>query len=627
MSRKKIAVLMASIDREYQQDFARGLAAAGAQYDTDICIFNSQGHMNVDISTSETGESMIYELPDLNEFDGIISLLATMGSESAYRRAAALLAPLKDKPHVSIDVPLEGAVTICFDDHYSMREMTAHLINKHGARRFAMVSGPLNHDVALERINACRETLREYGLTLSDRMIIDGEWTRIGGRNAAEKILSMGGQLPDAVICGNDDMALSVIECFHEHGIRVPGDVAVTGFDALREAIMRGVTTICRPVDRSARKAVEVLTRWIDGEKPEQNTIQLPTVPIYGQSCGCEHSLEHMGDKLRAMATERWNMETILTRVSMFSGSLAGVGDEKEAVGKIREFANSWNIREMYLCVDPAICRPGVTEKPPADSPYPEDMLLLFGIRDGREYPSELFRRRDLTPVLQEMRKNALTLVFCPLYYRNHSLGYVAMNLGEGTGAALYSVLMLLNGALMSLYLQQNIRRYATTIEQMAIQDIMTGMLNRRGYNEKAPAIMQEATEKKKKFVMMSVDMDHMKAINDAYGHLMGDEAIRRMGRIMRVVETIGLTPVHISGDEFLAYGILDDGREAGEVTELVRQEIRRSNEADPWIREISASMGIYAAVPQTGEDIDDFMSNADQAMYEEKKRKKRSGS
>ena len=41
MSRKKIAVLMASIDREYQQDFARGLAAAGAQYDTDICIFNS----------------------------------------------------------------------------------------------------------------------------------------------------------------------------------------------------------------------------------------------------------------------------------------------------------------------------------------------------------------------------------------------------------------------------------------------------------------------------------------------------------------------------------------------------------------------------------------------------------
>ena len=65
MHRKKIAVLMASIDREYQQDFASGLASAGAEYGIDICIFNSQGHMNVAISTSEERESMIYDLPDL----------------------------------------------------------------------------------------------------------------------------------------------------------------------------------------------------------------------------------------------------------------------------------------------------------------------------------------------------------------------------------------------------------------------------------------------------------------------------------------------------------------------------------------------------------------------------------
>ena len=72
MSRKKIAVLMASIDREYQQDFASGLASEGAKNDIDVCIFNSQGHMNVAISTSEVGESRIYDLPDLSDFDGII---------------------------------------------------------------------------------------------------------------------------------------------------------------------------------------------------------------------------------------------------------------------------------------------------------------------------------------------------------------------------------------------------------------------------------------------------------------------------------------------------------------------------------------------------------------------------
>ena len=205
-------------------------------------------------------------------------------------------------------------------------------------------------------------------------------------------ILDSGGEIPDAVICANDDMALSVIECFNEHGIRVPRDVAVTGFDALREAVMRGLTTICRPIDRSARKAIEILCNWIDGVLPDREEYLLSTIPIYGESCGCSQNLEHMNDKLRALGTERWNMETILTRVSMYSGTLAGVGDEQEAAEKIRDFVQSWNIREMYLCVDPSICRE--TAKPTAEGElYPKEMLMLYGIR---------FLPCVLSPVLQK---------------------------------------------------------------------------------------------------------------------------------------------------------------------------------------------------------------------------------
>lgn len=101
---------------------------------------------------------------------------------------------------------------------------------------------------------------------------------------------------------------------------------------------------------------------------------------------------------------------------------------------------------------------------------------------------------------------------------------------------------------------------------------------------------------------MLSADMNHMKAINDEYGHLVGDEAIRRMGRVMRVVETVGITPVHISGDEFLAFGIMDSVEEADQLVDMIRQEIRKLNETEPWIREISASLGVYAAVPGEGE-------------------------
>ena len=624
MARKRIAVLVASIDREYQQDFASGLLSAGVQNDVDICIFNSQGHMNVAISTnSEVGESMIYDLPDLTEFDGVISMLATMGNDVAYHKVLEVLEPLKKsgKPHVSIDVPQEGAVCILFDDAISVSELTEHLINEHGARRIAFISGPLNSNVCIARLEACREAMRKHGLELDDKLVFDGEWTRVGGRRAAEMIMESGGQLPDAVICANDDMALSVIECFNEHGVRVPRDVAVTGFDALREGVMRGLTTICRPIDRSARKAIDILCAWIDGEKPKQEEVVLSTIPIYGESCGCAQNTEHMNDKLRALGTERWNMETILTRVSMFSGTLAGVGDESEAAERIRDFVASWNIRELYLCVDPSICRD--TDAAGNGKGYPGEMLLLYGVRNGKEYKPVLFDRRDLVPALQEMRKNTSCLVFCPLYYRNRDFGYVVMELGSGTGAALYSVLMLLNGALISLYLQRNIKKYAATIEKMAIHDIMTGMLNRRGYMEQAPMLLEEARNSGKIFTIISMDMDHMKRINDTYGHLMGDEAICRMGRALTFLEDLHITPVHISGDEFQAFGIVGSMEEAKTLIPLIRESLSRQNREDPWICDISASIGMYAAVPDEGNSMDEYMTKADREMYADKTRRK----
>ena len=621
MHRKKIAVLMASIDREYQQDFASGLASAGSKLGMDVCIFNSQGHMNVAISTSEVGESMIYDLPDLNDFDGIISMPATMGSDIAIKKVYEVLSPLKGKPHVSIDVPQEGAVTIQFNDRISMEEITEHIISEHGARKIAFVSGPLNSSVATERIDACRNVLKRHGLSLDEKLIFDGQWTRIGGRSAAEKLLELGGQLPDAIICGNDDMALSVIECLNEHGIRVPNDIAVIGFDALREAIMRGLTTICRPIDRSARKAIEILNKWIEGEEPKEKTFILSTIPIFGDSCGCTQSMEHINEKLRALGSERWNMEATLTRVSMFSGAMAGVGDETEAHEKIHDFVKNWNIKEFYLCVDPSICRG--TENISSGSGYPNEMLLLYGIRPGKHYDYQMLMTNDLTPVLQEMRKNAVCLVFCPLYYRDRSLGYVAMDLGNGTGSALYPVLMLLNGALMSLYLQTNIKRSAATIERMAIEDIMTGMLNRRGYMDRAPVMLEQAKTEGKIFALLSADMDHMKEINDKYGHLSGDEAICRMGKALRSLEGKGITPVHISGDEFLAYGIVNDPEEAGNMIKQVNDELKRINEEDPWICNISASIGVYAAVPQEEDNIDIFMTMADRSMYADKNRRK----
>ena len=621
MRRRKIAVLIASIDREYQQNFAFGLASAGSEYGIDVCIFNSQGHPNVEVDTNDVGESMIYDLPDLNDFDGIISLPATSGSDARQKRMKDVLARVKGKPHVSIDVPQDGAVTITFNDRNSMEELTEHLISRHGVKKIAFVSGPLNAPVATGRIDACRRVLKRHGLELDDRLIFDGQWTRIGGRASAEKLLSMNEELPDAIMCGNDDMALSVLECLKEHGIRVPRDIIITGFDAIREGLMRSVTTIRRPVDLSARKAIEILNSWIDGEEPQEKTVILPTNPVFGSSCGCNQELENIVEELRALVSEKWSTEAALIRISMLSGAMAGVSNETETRKIIRDFTEALDIREFYLCVDPAICKD--IEMPDTDSSYPEKMLLLSGVRNGLPCEEEFIPTRDLIPGLNQDREDAACLVFCPLYYRDQSMGYAAMNLGNGTGLALYPVLMLLNGALMSLYMQTNNRRSASTIAQMATHDIMTGLLNRRGYMEHAPMMLNQARKEGKCFALLSADMNRMKFINDQFGHMNGDEAICRMGRAFRCLTRYGMTPVHISGDEFLAYGITDHADEATKLVKILQEELERINREDPWICNITAGAGVYAAVPLEGDNIDIFMTRADQAMYEDKNKRK----
>ena len=126
MRRRRIAVFMASVDREYQQIFSAGLAAAGRQYDMDLCIFNSQGHPNEAIRTNEGQESAIYELFDPESFDGAISLLATMGNDQTSRKVREAISRVQRRgmPHVSMDVPVEGAVTLCFDDRGSVIALT-----------------------------------------------------------------------------------------------------------------------------------------------------------------------------------------------------------------------------------------------------------------------------------------------------------------------------------------------------------------------------------------------------------------------------------------------------------------------------------------------------------------------
>jgi len=613
--RKRIAAMMAGVDREYQLALTRGMARAARAAGADLCVFNCQGQPDGFVR-NDRGERAIYDLPDLSRFDGAVVLLATIPTKVCRDQIRTMLDQHPELPLVTIDVRHGQSVQLGFDDAGSVRELMEHLLEVHGKRRFAVVTGPMESAVARGRYEAIMQVLSERGVPLPEAAIYDGRWVREGGRAAAESFLEKLAELPEVIVCGNDDIAFGVIEGLTAAGLRVPQDVLVTGFDARQEAVGRGLTTIRRPVRKAGELAVNTLLRWMQEGRPVEDEIILPTQLVRGESCGCPAEPSRGAACVKLLSEERRLMEKCLRQTTDFVTVLANVTTQREAGAELTAFSRLWNAREMHTCVVPTFLS---DQEQDFTDTYPSEMLLLSGWSNGEEMPPRRFATKRLLPRLDEPHEEPLAIVFSPLHFMGKNMGYMVYDVEHVVSAVLPSLLLLMSSSLMSLYLRASVQAYNSKLERISVQDVLTGLHNRRGMQQIIPPVFAQAIEERRPFAVVCCDMDDLKSVNDRFGHQAGDQAIRRLGAAIRVLEADGLTCVHISGDEFLALGILEQGQTAENLLEHLRERIGQMNTKDEWLCEIVASMGAYAAVPDADEQLEDFIRYADNLMYEQK--------
>ena len=620
MGRKRIAALMAGVDQEYQQGFTWGMYNASQENDVDLCVFNCQGHAD-GFERNDIGERAIFSLPNLKDFDGVVLLMDTIPTRQCGAQIMQMLNEVPDMPLVTVDSQWGHSVGITFDDNSSLRELITHLLEKHGMRNFALVTGPQGNSVADNRTNVVRSVIAEHGANLPEDVIFDGQWVREGGRHAADELLARKKALPEVIVCCNDDMAFGLAERLREKGIRVPEDVAVTGFDARNEAVGRGLTTIHRPVQEAGRVAVNVLVNWIKNGHPDQPAYVMPTQTIYGESCGCPFSGIQAIKFVRLLSAERREVEQTLLKSAAFFSGMGGMVDVKKAGVCIERFAGTWKPEQLHVCVDPEFLKERSVER---TEPYPEEMLLLCGWNKGEIFPQQRFETRKLLPLLAEEREKPLALVFSPLYSAERSFGYAVLDMAHAAGYSLYALLTLLSASLSSMSLNATVKTYAEALEDMSIHDVMTGLYNRRGFHRVVTPVFEQAIREKHCFAIISCDLNNMKYINDTFGHPMGDEAICRMSRVLRYLEQYGMICIHISGDEFLAAGMVESTDAAAHLLKQLGAELDRVNREQPWCCDLVAGMGVYASIPGEGADITEFMRLADHQMYIDKENKKR---
>jgi LacI family transcriptional regulator len=166
------------------------------------------------------------------------------------------------------------------------RSVTAHLAGL-GHRRIGMVAGPHNWLAGQARLAGHASALAEAGVLHPPELTRTGEPTVAFGYRAAGELLDLP-RRPTALACFNDKTAVGALAAAAERGLRVPGDLSVTGFDDidLAQATSPLLTTVRQPLAEMGRMAVSLLIRLLDGHQVDALHVELATDLIVRGSTG-----------------------------------------------------------------------------------------------------------------------------------------------------------------------------------------------------------------------------------------------------------------------------------------------------------------------------------------------------
>lgn len=171
-------------------------------------------------------------------------------------------------------VPGLPADFVGIDDRAGARELARHLVDL-GHRDIAVLSGPSLSSASQDRTAGFREVLDEAGLTPPDDRVLECRLTLDAGYQATTKLLD-GGGAPEAILCGNDLIALGAIDALADRGLSVPDDVSVTGYDDIWFSSSRLVqlTSVRQPREEMGHEAVSLaFDRLLNGPREPRDVI------------------------------------------------------------------------------------------------------------------------------------------------------------------------------------------------------------------------------------------------------------------------------------------------------------------------------------------------------------------
>lgn len=623
-----IAVMVAGTDEEYQSSVLNGIAEAAKLYNLNISVFASFGGVLVN-EQNDIGEYNIHSLTDYQSFDGAILLTNTICDVGVRRRIcrSVLKAGI---PAVILDSDeYPEFYNIRIDNSIAMRQIVEHVIEKHHAKVINYISGPMDNPEAVARYQTFLDVAAEHNIPVDEKRVFFGMFRPIDGKHAVEELLRSGMPLPDAIIAANDAMGLEALSTLLEHGISVPDDVIVTGFDWTYYAQHHNptLTSVSRPLESAGKAACELLYRIFHGEKCEK-TVSLDAEPVFVESCGC---CSPDDADMRSYKTQTYQLiQRFRSGTSLLSRMTAALSvneTPEDSIRIISQYIQEIDCEQCCLCLcdnwENAFKKHSDQHSEPCQVyGYTETMSAPLVWNKGKLSHVKAFPSRQMYPV--PLRDGGNFSFFFPMHFRERCLGYyIFTNTDFPTQSLLCHLLMnSISHSFENIRKLRNLDQALRELDRLYVIDPLCGIYNRTGFLRKADEMFRKSCSGHDSLMISFIDMDGLKLVNDNYGHDEGDFALRKLASVIKENCTGDQICARFGGDEYIVIGTGFSQEDADAFEARFTKNLEKANAEIKKPYTLSASIGTFIAHPNSEMKLFTLISQADQIMYERKKLK-----
>lgn len=633
---KKIALFSCGWAFDLLHDYSKGVVKRMQGLDVDLYMFVCYPPY-VESETLKVGELNIFDLPYVEDFDGVLILGNAIDHVGVYE---SIIKRCRDAnvPVVSTGRKDDYAYFVGSDNYDGAKNLFTHLIENHDVKNPIFIAGNVNNDDSNTRHETLLEVMADHSLPIDHVEVFYSMWEpKLTVDFIHEKFGDRNVPLPDAFVCANDTLAIAVCLALEEIGYEVPSDTIVTGYDNdyTAEIYSPSITSVDQRYKDLGAYALRILLDVIDGNKRNKE-MYIGSELFESESCGC--SCMRDLDYLRRMQGKRVFYDRMMTTI--FERNVAKIEGESLKGVTYEEFES--NLRKVFtsdttyigetfhLILEPNFRKAmsNIDTKFRTHG-YSKIMNAVISMEKGKiaNYPE--FESRKLVPYMDPEGRNRV-FVFVPIHEVMNNYGY--MIFGDnvdiiGNGNHLYEFISRIDVVMSKVLQNISLRVLNKKLIELNETDALTSVKNRQAYSTKEAelnSIIRSGT--RLEFALGVFDINNLKKINDGRGHEAGDTYIVNCCQVL--CKSFHSSPVYrIGGDEFAVLLMDDDYKKRDELFANVKAkmiEIAATN--PPPEGRVSIAGGIAVFDKRNDLKVADVFARADAAMYEDKVKMKEKG-